>query len=413
MERSVHSRPLSPAEIVNFSWTETSPASDVMNALQAMKADSARFVGGCVRDSLLGFVPKDIDIATQLTPSEIITALNMARLGAVPTGIAHGTITAIADHCSVEVTSLRSDVSTDGRRATVAFTTNWREDAMRRDFTINALYLDADNNLHDYVDGLLDLEARKVRFIGNPYARIKEDFLRILRFFRFSARFVEGDYDRDGLEACTLLKNGINILSKERIGSEFEKIIKTKNALTALSSMDESGVFHEIWPHEPNLGAFNRLTGLVDEMPIALALAALWGQRGSGLGTEMRLSNADEKRRKNAVVNGVSLKGMESLMGLRRCAYEMGTEKLNDAIKIYLAMDAQVAPAKREKLTNVEAWPIPQFPFRGADVLRNGIEAGPLVSSVLTKTEQRWIEEDFPLQARLDILFDEELRAAQ
>ena len=200
--------PLTEEQRAHFSWLTAPHLVKVIAALEAAEPHSARFVGGCVRDSLLGAKPKDFDVATALTPDAATAALKAAGLGVAPTGVEHGTVTAIADHKGVEVTTLRADVSTDGRRATVAFTRDWATDAGRRDFTVNAIYLTPDAKLYDPVGGVADAMAKRVRFIGAPEARIREDYLRILRFFRFSARFCE-TFDAAGLAACAALKDGM------------------------------------------------------------------------------------------------------------------------------------------------------------------------------------------------------------
>lgn len=409
----MQSRPLTLDEKTHFfMWAKEAPAAPVIEALNEVMPECARFVGGCVRDSLLGQVPKDIDIATQLTPGDVVAALKRAGVKAVPTGIAHGTVTAIVNHQVVEITSLRSDISTDGRRAIVAFTTQWEADALRRDFTINAIYLDADGNLYDYGTGLEDLDKGQVRFIGDSAQRISEDYLRILRFFRFSARFVTGDYDAAGMEACESLKVGIATLSKERIGDEFEKILCTQNAVGALNAMVQSGVLTEIWPEAANLEAFARLKKNAGGIQFPLALACLWYDADAEISRALRLSNVDEKRRKNAVLNSTILNGLVEEVDFRRWAYKVGKGSLADALVLYSAIDQTPNNHKKKLLSKIEDWPLPKFPLRGADVLQRGLPEGVMISSVLTKVEDRWIGENFPPSDRLNIIFDEEIQYA-
>ncbi|MEM9262843.1 MAG: CCA tRNA nucleotidyltransferase, partial [Pseudomonadota bacterium] len=248
--------PLSTEEKQAFSWMVSSPVRRVFEALEAAKKGCARLVGGCVRDGLLSITPNDIDIAVQLTPDETMSALAAARLRAEPTGIAHGTVTAIVDGTPIEVTSLRADVDTDGRHATVSFTDDWLLDAVRRDFTINAMYLTPECELFDPWKGREDLRAGIVRFIGEPLERIREDYLRILRFFRFSARFAANVFDHDGLVACRREIGGISRLSKERIGTELIKILRGPRSCAAVRAMAEAEVLSAVYPHKASIEVF-------------------------------------------------------------------------------------------------------------------------------------------------------------
>ena len=217
-------------------WRERPALAAIVAALGG--ADATRLVGGAVRDGLLGLPVSDIDLATRLVPSEVVERLEAAKIKAVPTGIAHGTVTAVTDDGPVEVTTLRRDVATDGRHAVVAFSDDWREDASRRDFTINALYADsATGEVFDWFDGLADLDARHVRFIGDPLTRIAEDHLRILRFFRFHARFGDGVPDADGLAACATRANDLMALSRERIAAELVKLLAAVDPAPVVATM--------------------------------------------------------------------------------------------------------------------------------------------------------------------------------
>ncbi|HXI86183.1 MAG TPA: CCA tRNA nucleotidyltransferase, partial [Parvularculaceae bacterium] len=293
-------RGITSEEAACFSWTDRPPVRKIVAALEAARPGGARFVGGCVRDSLIGVEPKDIDIATTLTPDAVVKALKKAGLGAAPTGVEHGTITGVADHVGVEITTLRADVSTDGRHATVAFTEDWARDAERRDFRLNAIYLTTDKKLYDPVGGVEDAKTGRVRFIGAPEDRIREDYLRILRFFRFSARF-STTFDAEGLAACAALKEGMARLSRERVGAEFSAILALPRASEAIEAMAKTGVLAEVWPAEADLAAFAALKWLDPDAPTALGLAALWGKKGEGIDAALRLSNADAARRKKAI----------------------------------------------------------------------------------------------------------------
>jgi poly(A) polymerase len=408
--------PLPPDLAPNFKWARDPSVMKVMRALEAAERDGARFVGGCVRDSLLGEAPKDIDIATILTPGAVIAALKAAGLGAAPTGIEHGTVTAIADHKGVEVTTLRADVSTDGRRATVAFTRDWTVDAKRRDFTVNALYLTPDLRLFDPVGGREDVAARRVRFIGSPEDRIREDFLRILRFFRFSARFA-AEFDAAGLAACAQLKDGVRALSAERVGDEFMRLLALPAPQAAVSAMHGAGILAEIWTAAPRLERLARLKAIAPAAPAPLALAALYGAAGEGLDARLRLSNAESARRRSAVANAVAIDREMSMKAARALLYRLGSDAWRDACLLAEADDqsASETPGARDaKFAELallpDRQPPPKLPFSGADALRAGVAEGPGVAAVLKAAEARWIDEDFPLPRRAMEIFGEEVR---
>jgi len=226
---------------------------------------AARFVGGAVRNALLGEAVGDIDIATPLVPDEVMQRLQAARLGAVPTGIAHGTITAVSGGKPFEITTLRRDVETFGRRAVVAYTTNWAEDAARRDFTINALYADQDGVVFDYFDGLADLAARRVRFVGDATTRIREDYLRILRLFRFHAWYGRGEFDEEALAAATAEKAGLKLLSGERVQKEMLRLLEASDPSPALEQMERAKILAQILPAGFRLPRLKRLLVLSAE----------------------------------------------------------------------------------------------------------------------------------------------------
>jgi poly(A) polymerase len=399
--------PLAPDARARFDWIASAPVQKILAALTANDPGAARFVGGCVRDSLIGVRPKDIDIATTLTPEAVMAALRAAGLAAAPTGLDHGTLTAIADHFPIEVTSLRADVSTDGRRAAVAFTTDWETDARRRDFTLNALYLTPDLRLFDPVGGLADLSARRVRFIGPPEDRIREDFLRILRFFRFSARFA-ADFDGPGLAACAALKAGLGRLSAERIGDELTKILAHPAAARAARAMSETGVLGEVWPAPADLETFRRLKIVAPEAGAPLGLAALWGAGGEGIDARLRLSNADGQRRRRAVERAPLVAADLSDQAIRALIYRFGSAGFRDALTLAKARAPDPAAYVRHDALAASFFP-PQPPFSGHDVLAAGIGEGPEVAAVLAAAEARWIAEDFPPPARGKAILAEEI----
>ena len=356
-----------------------------------------RFVGGSVRDTLLGIPVSDLDLATPLDPGRVIELLKGAGIKAVPTGIDHGTITAVLESGPVEVTTLRRDVSTDGRRATVAFTDDWREDAARRDFTMNALYADpGTGEIFDYFGGLADLEARHVRFIGDPLQRIAEDHLRILRFFRFLARF--GDTpDPAGLDACTARAKDLMALSRERIADELLKLLMAKDAVRVVALMVERGIFAPVLPEIASAGGLAHLATREAEAGVAphaiRRLAALLPPDpalAEQVGARLKLSNAQRKR----LAAAVTPPDAEP----RPLAYRAGTESALDRL---LLSDRPVAD-----WAGLADWQPPRFPLTGGAIVARGVKAGPEVARLMRGIEDQWIAEGFPGQARVDALAD-------
>jgi poly(A) polymerase len=374
-----------------------------LDALVAALGD-ARYVGGSVRDTLLGIAVSDLDVATPLPPQEVVTRLKAAGIRAVPTGIEHGTITAVLESGPVEVTTLRRDVSTDGRRATVAFTDDWREDAARRDFTINALYADPESGqIYDYFGGLADLDARHVRFIGDPLQRIAEDHLRILRFFRFLARF--GDIpDPAGLDACTARAKDLMALSRERIRDELLKLLIARDAVQVATLMVERGIFAPVLPEVDGDGValLGRTAAREAEAGIApdpiRRLAALLRpdpQSADQLGARLKLSNAERKRLIAAVT---PLEPGEA----RPLGYRIGTQSAIDRL---LLQGGDTAPAAAASLVE---WQPPRLPLSGGALVERGLGKGPDVARTLRRVEERWISEGFPDAGRVAAIADEE-----
>ena len=376
-------------------WLDDSSLSAVLAALG--RADTTRIVGGAVRDRLLGLPVSDIDLATRLAPEEVVRRLEAAGLKAVPTGLAHGTITAVLQGRPFEVTTLRRDVSTDGRHAEVAFTDDWQTDAGRRDFTINALYADpATGEVFDYFNGLADITTRTVRFIGDPMMRIAEDHLRILRFFRFHARFGVGAPDADGLGACTTRANDLMALSRERIRDELFKLLRVTEPVTTLAIMIDAGILAPVLPElrVAGLGLLARLVeieGAVGEAPSAIRrLAALLPPDVAlldGLGGRLRLSKAQRKR---LVATASRLTAVPS--DIAPLAYAVGIETAHDLL--LLAADDSAALAL--PLALLATWIKPNLPITGRDVLALGIEKGPEVAQALKDIESDWIAAGFP-----------------
>lgn len=368
-------------------WRSRPGLDKLLTALDA-KGGATRYVGGCVRDALLGLEQSDVDLATRFTPDEVVTRLEAARIKAVPTGIAHGTITAVSAGTPVEVTTLRRDVSTDGRRATVTFTDDWTEDAARRDFTINALSADPlTGEVFDYFSGLDDLAARRVRFIGDARQRIAEDHLRILRFFRFHARFGTGAPEADGLEACAARANDLMALSRERIADELLKLLALADPVATARLMIERGIFR---PVLPEIGSAERLAALVAaEQAAGIApnairrLAALLPvdpEVAAAVAARLRLSNKLAARL--AAAAGTALDAPE------RLAYRIGAAEAIDRILLH--------GASGPELKQLEAWQRPRLPVSGGELIAMGLTAGPVVAKTIQAIEEEWMRAGFP-----------------
>ncbi|UIJ47082.1 CCA tRNA nucleotidyltransferase [Sphingomonas cannabina] len=362
----------------------------------------ARFVGGAVRDALLGIPVADLDVATRHAPATVIDLLRRAGIKAVPTGIDHGTVTAVIESGPVEVTTLRRDVSTDGRRATVAFTDDWREDAARRDFTINALYADpATGEVFDYFGGLADLEARRIRFIGDPLQRIAEDHLRILRFFRFLARFGDAP-DAAGLEACAARANDLMALSRERIRDELLKLLAARDAVRVVRLMLDRGILKPVLPEIVSADRLEALASREDAAgitpaPLRRLVALLPAEAVEEVGARLKLSNAERKR----IVSAAQPAGDR---GVYELAYRLGTEGAVDRL---LLSDRPV-----EEVCTAAAWSPPALPITGGALVARGLRRGPEVARVLREIENRWIAEDFPDAARVDVIAEEAVAQA-
>jgi poly(A) polymerase len=355
----------------------------------------ARFVGGSVRDTILGLPVADIDIATPLPPEEVLARLKESLIKCVPTGLKHGTITAVLADGPVEVTTLRRDVDTDGRHAIVAFTDDWREDAARRDFTINALYADpVSGQVFDYFGGLADLEARHIRFIGDPFARIAEDHLRILRFFRFLARF--GDQpDAAGLEACATRAKDLMALSRERIADELLKLLVAKDAVRVVKLMIDRGIFVPVLPEITSADRLAALAKREAESGIApnaiRRLASLLTGDADSVGARLKLSNAQRQR----LVRAATPVGNENPKAL---AFRIGTEQAVDAL---LLSDRDIGDVR-----HLQGWEPPALPIGGGAIVSRGVKAGPDVARLLGQVRDQWVAEGFPDAERVGQIAD-------
>jgi poly(A) polymerase len=374
-------------------------------------AGATRYIGGWVRDTLLGLPSADIDVATRLPPEEAAARARAAGLQVwtSASGIAHGTIGVVIAGRTIEVTTLRRDLATDGRHATVAFTDDWREDAARRDFTINALSADPlTGAVHDYFGGLDDLAAGVVRFIGDPATRIAEDHLRILRFFRFHARFGKGPPDVASYAACAARAKDLMALSRERIAAELLKLLAVPNPVPAIEAMLAGTIFAPVLPEIIDTG----------RLPIVIVAEADAGTAPDGLrrlaallppdpaladriAARLKLSKADRKRLELATDADIA-RPPPAL------AYRLGLEGAIDRLLIAGAGDA---------VRSLADWQRPRLAVSGGDLIARGLDAGPIVATTLKRIEQRWLEEDFPDGGRLNAIIaqaiDQALRSRQ
>jgi len=388
-------------------WLESQATRAVMRALEtAGGRGCARFVGGCVRNSLLGQPVDDIDIATRLRPEQTIAALKAAGLKAVPTGVEHGTVTGVSERRPYEITTLRRDVETDGRRAVVAFTEDWAEDAARRDFRLNALYADAAGTVFDPTGGgLEDAAAGRIVFVGEAETRIREDYLRILRFFRFYAWYGRGEPDAIGLAACAALKGGMAQLSAERVSKEMLKLLAAPDPRPAVRAMAETGVLAQVLPQAQPLKLFEAICDLTDD-PV-MRLSALLPADVVGvmeIAGGLRLSNAVRDRLAAAVADGLAVWPTMSDAEARAAIYRMGRRTFED--RLMRAEAAGGGDGARLRALAAD-WNPPKMPVGGRDLARLGLAPGPDTGRLLKAFEDGWVADDFPAEGhegRLKIL---------
>jgi poly(A) polymerase len=378
--------------------------------------EEARVIGGAVRNALLKIPVGDIDIATTALPEEVIRRAKAAGIKSVPTGIEHGTVTLVADGHPFEVTTLREDTETFGRKARVAFGRDWVRDAERRDFTINGLSVDADGVVHDHVGGLEDILAKHVRFIGEPQQRIAEDYLRILRFFRIHAAFGAGEPDRDGYLACIRARAGLANLSAERVRMEMVKLMVADGAAGAISAMADSGLLLSIFGGVPYTGpltamiAAERALGLkADAVRRLGALAVAVTEDAMRVATRLRLTNAETKALDSMGHRWWRLAGMDEATARRRL-YRLGVDRYRDRLLLALARAGRNADSAqwRQLATLPERWSAPKFPLKAADFILRGIAEGPALGQVLGLAEDAWLAADFTLdKAALKTIADQ------
>lgn len=368
----------------------TEPALQRLFAALAAAGGEGRVAGGAVRNALLGEKVTEVDVATTLSPEQVTKACAAAGMGVHPTGIDHGTVTVVIDHHPFEVTTLRHDVETDGRRAKVKFTDDWEADAQRRDFTMNALYCDAQGRIFDFVNGRADVAARRVIFVGEPEQRIEEDYLRILRFFRFHARYGHGAPDAAGLQACTRLKAGLDGLSAERIRQEMFKLMAARGAVATLQLMAAEGILAQLLPYTEDWRVLERLP------PDPLLRLSVLAQEPLAMPARWRLSN-HEARRLEAIVSLLPPSPALRPMEQRIILYQHGAEAWRDLVRIAWARsDAAPDDARWQDLLELpDRWPIPSLPVSGKDLLAAGMSPGPEIGVMLKKLEDWWVASDF------------------
>jgi poly(A) polymerase len=391
------------AQLGDAPWLKQSAVARLLALLDG-DGEEARVVGGAVRNALLGLPVGEIDVATTAVPEEVVSRVEAAGWKAVPTGIEHGTVTVVIDGKPFEVTTLRQDVETYGRKAKVVFGRDWMADAKRRDFTINGLSAAADGTIYDYVGGIPDIAARRVRFIGDAQTRIAEDYLRILRFFRFHAWYGEGTPDTAGLHACIVARVGLELLSRERVRMELLKLLLAPHATPVLAVMAEAGLLGVILGGVPLLASFENMakveaaTGIEPDAVRRLgALGVFIKEDAERLALKLRLSNAEAERllaldRWQLVSPAAGDQAAHALL------YHLGPESFAD--RVLLAWTRSQAGAKDEAwhalATLPQRWTAPVFPLKAADFMRRGVAAGPVLGAMLRAAEQSWIAADFP-----------------
>jgi tRNA nucleotidyltransferase/poly(A) polymerase len=398
-------------------WLNSGPAARVLKLLDS-DGEEARVVGGAVRNALLNIPIGDVDIATTAPPDEVIRRARDAGIKSVPTGIEHGTVTLVVDSQPFEVTTLREDTETFGRKAKVAFGRDWVGDAHRRDFTINALSAGLDGAVHDYVGGLDDIAARRVRFIGDPGQRIEEDFLRILRFFRIYAAFGAGEVDRPGYLACIRARAGLASLSAERLRMEMLKLLVADGAITAVEAMADGGLLQPIVGGVVYTGPFSAM--ILAERALSLkgdairrlaALGVAVTEDARRIAMRLRLSNVEAKRLDSMGHRWWRLGGMDEARAKRRL-YRLGADAYRDRVMLAWARSGDDAGSAQwhELVTLPNRFTAPKFPLKASNFVARGIEEGPLLGHVLALAEDAWLAADFPLdQSAVDTIADQVL----
>lgn len=387
-----------------FAFLKEKPLAAVLAVLNG-EGEETRAVGGAVRNALIGLPVTEVDLATTAVPKAVIERVTAAGFKAVPTGIDHGTITVVAEGRPFEVTTLREDVETDGRHAKVRFGRDWKRDAERRDFTINGLSLKRDGTVVDFVGGLVDLKARRVRFIGDPGTRIREDYLRVLRFFRFHAGYGEGLSDRAALSACIRAREGLATLSRERIRAELLKLLMAKHAVSVLATMSEAGILGTVLGRVPLLASYSNLVkaeaaakALKDAVRHLGALGVFIVEDAERLKERLRLANAEFDRLYSMGDRWWQISPAHGEQAAKALLYRIGPEHYRDRVLIALARSQARDDDKTwlDLLALPERWAVPQFPLKAADFVERGIAKGPALGAALAHAEAAWIAAGFP-----------------
>jgi tRNA nucleotidyltransferase/poly(A) polymerase len=386
-------------------WLAAGPLARLLATLDA-KGEEARVVGGAVRNTLLGLAPGDVDVATTAAPEEVMRRASAAGFHPVPTGIEHGTVTVVVEGKPFEVTTLREDIETDGRRAVVRFGRDWKADAGRRDFTMNALFLARDGAVIDLVGGLADIAAKIVRFIGDPATRIAEDHLRALRFFRFFAAYGEGAPDRAGLAACIRARDDLAKLSRERVRVEILKLLDAARAAEAAAIMTEAGILDRVLGGVPDLAALPRLVAIEaglgappDPIRRLAALAVRTEEDADRLRDRLRLSNEEHRRLRAMGEQWWRLSPGIGDAGARGLLYRFGPADYRDRALLAFARSGARPDDHgwRELVALPERWTAPKFPLAAKDFLARGVAKGPAIGEALEAAEEAWIAAGFPL----------------
>jgi poly(A) polymerase len=396
-------------QLTHAAWLRESALAGLLGVLDR-DGEEARVVGGAVRNALLGEPIGEIDVATTALPEEVIRRVTAAGFKPVPTGIEHGTVTVVIDSRPFEVTTLREDVETYGRHAKVRFGRDWRADAERRDFTMNALSCRADGLVHDYVGGLADLERRQVRFIGEAARRIAEDHLRILRFFRFHASYGSGQPDPEALAACIAARANLDRLSRERVRGELMKLLLARHAVPTLAVMSESGLLEPVLGGVPDLAAFSNMIKveaalgmLADPVQRLGALAVQLPEDAERLAQRLRLSNKEHDRLLSMGEAWRQISPQDERAG-RALLYRLGPERFVDRVLIAWARawpQGAHDPAWHALATLPTRWTAPAFPLRAEDFLKRGVPRGPALGAALRAAEEAWVAADFPADAAM------------
>ena len=388
-------------------WLHDGPLPRLIGLLDR-DGQEARVIGGAVRNVLMRLPPGDFDVATTAPPDEVTRRAEAAGFKAIPTGIDHGTVTIVIEGKPFEVTTLREDVETFGRHAKVRFGRDWKRDAERRDFTMNALSVSADGAVHDYVGGLADLAARRVRFIGDAATRIAEDYLRILRFFRFHAIYGEGAPDPAGLHAAIVARGGLEQLSRERVRMELMKLLVAPRAGPALTVMAETGLLVQVLGGVPLLADFARMIEIEAALGLAPdpvrrlgALNVTIVEDAERLRARLRLFNAEHDRLASATEGWRGITPAIGETAARVLVYRIGAERFTERVLLAFARSGVPASdAAWQALASLPGrWSAPTFPLRAADFIARGVEKGPALGAALTRAEEAWIAAGFPADA--------------